>query len=54
MPPKQIHTQLKLMMRTPRGRMVTKHCWRYFGLKDQNADRDSDQNPQKKLFDSEP
>ena len=45
--------QQGFMMRTPRGRMVTKHCWRYFGLKNPNADQEMDQNPQKKLFDSE-
>ena len=45
--------QQGFMMRTPRGRMVTKHCWRYFGLKNPNVDQEMDQNPQKKLFDSE-
>ena len=41
------------MMRTPRGRMVTKHCWRYFGLENPNAEKEADISPQKKLFDSE-
>ena len=45
--------QQGFMMRTPRGRMVTKHCWRYFGLENPNAEKEADISPQKKLFDSE-
>ena len=47
--------QQGFMMRTPRGRMVTKHCWRYFGLVNPNADADVvEPDPQKKLFNPEP
>jgi len=38
------------MMRTPRGRMVTKRSWAYFGLK---MPDDHAASPQSKLFDSE-
>jgi len=42
--------QQGFMMRTPRGRMVTKHCWQYFGLTNPNAEADK-ASPQQKLFD---
>lgn len=42
--------QQGFMMRTPRGRVVTKRTWSYFGLK---APVDSDRHPQNKLFDSQ-
>jgi len=43
--------QQGFMMRTPRGRMVTKRSWAYFGL--QMPD-DQPASPQSKLFDDEP
>jgi len=43
--------QQGFMMRTPRGRVVTKRSWSYFGLK---APLDPNSiNPQTKLFDDE-
>ena len=48
--------QQGFMMRTPRGRMVTKRSWHYFGLKvphhmNQSGNAQQDESPQKKLFD---
>ena len=43
--------QQGFMMRTPRGRVVTKHCWTYFGLTNPNAESGKE-NPQQKLFDT--
>jgi len=42
--------QQGFMMRTPRGRVVTKRTWSYFGLK---APVEIDSSGQKKLFDNE-
>ena len=39
--------QQGFMMRTPRGRTVTKRCWQYFGLSNPNQDND---DPQSKMF----
>ncbi len=41
--------QQGFMMRTPRGRVVTKRTWSYFGL---NAPKELDSSGQKKLFDA--
>jgi len=43
--------QQGFMMRTPRGRVVTKRCWSYFGLTDPNIQNNND-GPQAGLFDS--
>ena len=43
--------QQGFMMRTPRGRVVTKRTWSYFGLK---APVEVDSSGQKKLFNNEP
>jgi Holliday junction DNA helicase RuvB len=50
--------QQGFMMRTPRGRMVTKRSWHYFGLKiphhmNQGGGVQTDSSPQTKLFDSD-
>lgn len=41
--------QQGFMMRTPRGRVVTKRTWSYFGLK-APVSQEADSNPQNKLF----
>ncbi len=43
--------QQGFMMRTPRGRVVTKRSWSYFGLKAPAAHENA--NPQTKLFDAD-
>ena len=49
--------QQGFMMRTPRGRVVTKYCWSYFGLENPNKQdglNDNESlNPQAQLFDQE-
>ncbi|MFT4635635.1 MAG: Holliday junction DNA helicase RuvB [Chitinophagales bacterium] len=47
--------QQGFMMRTPRGRVVTKRTWSYFGLKEpvEPNQNSSQVNPQSKLFDDE-
>jgi len=43
--------QQGFMMRTPRGRVVTKRTWSYFGLKAPESDAAQHGNPQNTLFD---
>jgi len=42
--------QQGFMMRTPRGRVVTKRSWQHFGLQPENT---ADTDPQNKLFDEQ-
>lgn len=42
--------QQGFMMRTPRGRMVTKRSWAYFGVTPPTTQLDQEPNPQSKLF----